>query len=166
MEKQLLEAKLKSGASLYISLDTSGEPALFFLDCGFSRSGFKVFDELPRVYRTERGARQAGALLACEKLVWVRVGEEPIAQPPKKAGLPPISDLKACPHCGSDTFHVIQRYKGVGGYHRSFSGALADNTGMYDGLNHTVGKTAYCSNCRRSIARWDEEADAPKFDGG
>lgn len=42
----------------------------FTLDCGWRRNGTKQFMELPRLYRTERGARQAAALIAGERLEW------------------------------------------------------------------------------------------------
>jgi hypothetical protein len=42
----------------------------FTLECGWRRNGTRQFIELPRTYRTERGARQAAALLAGESLEW------------------------------------------------------------------------------------------------
>lgn len=68
-EVVILETKDGKGVDLWIS-DWDG---IFMLDCGFDRHGFKAFGELPRVYRTERGARQAAALLTGEKLKWTNV---------------------------------------------------------------------------------------------
>lgn len=49
------------------------EPGLgggIVLDCGRNRRGDPHYIELPRTYKTPRGARQAAALLAGEKLNW------------------------------------------------------------------------------------------------
>lgn len=52
----------------------------FTLDCGWQRNGTKQFIELPRMYRTERGARQAAALLAGERLEWQEAAANQTAQ--------------------------------------------------------------------------------------
>lgn len=77
--------------------------------------------------------------------------------------LPPITELKACPHCGCDEFYVVQRYKGTGKYNRRFDGGSADNTTMYDCLIESPGKIAFCVDCTVAIARWDQEADKKLF---
>lgn len=78
--------------------------------------------------------------------------------------LPPITEVSACPHCGGDEFFVMQRYKGVGPYHRRFDrNEGADNTEMYDCLNETVGKTAFCSDCNQPVARWDQEQNNSQY---
>lgn len=78
--------------------------------------------------------------------------------------LPPITEVTACPHCGSTTFYVEQTYKGPGIYHRSLIGeAGVDNSGMYDNLDIKVGKTAFCSDCHEPIAKWDEDANREAY---
>lgn len=66
----ILETRCANGTLLWIDKDPDPRYSIYMLDCGFSRSGFKGFNELPRIYRTERGARQAAALLTEEKLKW------------------------------------------------------------------------------------------------
>ncbi|RUT30864.1 hypothetical protein WG29040_23280 [Pseudomonas sp. PAMC 29040] len=65
-ETLILETKDKKGVELYIS-EWGG---VFMLDSASDRTGFKCYYELPRAYKTERGARHAAALLTCEKLAW------------------------------------------------------------------------------------------------
>lgn len=62
-----LEAKTAKGVALWIEGDGRGS---YRLDCGWSERG-KGIVELPRSYRTERGAKQGAALLAGERLTWV-----------------------------------------------------------------------------------------------
>lgn len=61
-----LEAKTEKGIALWIESDAQG---LHRLDCAWSARG-KHFDELPRFYRTERGAKQGAALITGERLTW------------------------------------------------------------------------------------------------
>lgn len=68
-ETVVLETQDARGKPLWISRD-NGTPVLFCLDCDFHSLGGRDYDELPRFYRTERGARQAAALLTGDKLVW------------------------------------------------------------------------------------------------
>lgn len=70
METVVLETKDSRGKELWISRDEYGLPVLFCLDCNFHSMGGRDFDELPRCYRTERGARQAAARLTGDKLIW------------------------------------------------------------------------------------------------
>lgn len=63
-----LECKTVKGISLWIERDSQD---LQRLDCGWAARG-KHFVELPRFYRTERGAKQAAALITGERLVWVQ----------------------------------------------------------------------------------------------
>jgi hypothetical protein len=76
----ILEAKTVKGFGLWIDKDTDPRFSIFMLDCESDRSGFKRFDGLPRIYRTERGARQAAALLTEEKLTWAPVDQKPPAE--------------------------------------------------------------------------------------
>lgn len=64
----LLEAKDRNGVELNIYRWSDG--GMFYLDCGFDSSGSKAYYELPRGYKTERGARQGAALLTGENLNW------------------------------------------------------------------------------------------------
>ncbi|MCD4866974.1 hypothetical protein [Pseudomonas sp. PLB05] len=61
-----LEAKTEKGIALWIKRDAQGHHRL---DCAWSGRG-KHFDELPRFYRTERGAKQGAALITGERLTW------------------------------------------------------------------------------------------------
>jgi hypothetical protein len=63
-----LEATTSKGVALWIERDSDRRG----LDCPYSpyKAGGKEFIELPRRYRTERGAKQAAALLAGERLAW------------------------------------------------------------------------------------------------
>ena len=83
---------------------------------------------------------------------------------PRKPRLPPIQEVKACPHCGNDDeFYVVQRYSGQGVYRRCFDGYETDNTGMYDCLDFKVSKRAFCGVCDKPVARWDDESDAKAY---
>lgn len=78
--------------------------------------------------------------------------------------LPPIQDVKICPHCGGDQFYVMQRYSGRGQYHRKLDGTEGASNGlMYDCLVHKVEKTAFCSDCEKPIAKWDQDTDSPAY---
>ncbi|APB61018.1 hypothetical protein ACXHIE_005838 [Pseudomonas aeruginosa] len=79
------------------------------------------------------------------------------------AKLPPIQTLSECPHCGGDEFYVVQTYSGKGVYRRCFNGYRADNSHMYDGLNHKVGKRAFCGDCDKPVASWDDDADSGAY---
>ncbi|HEJ2342260.1 TPA: hypothetical protein ACWLUJ_005777 [Pseudomonas aeruginosa] len=79
------------------------------------------------------------------------------------AKLPPIQTLSECPHCGADQFYVVQVYSGKGAYHRRFDGYSADNTDMYNCLNHRASKRAFCSECDRPVASWDETVDPKAY---
>lgn len=79
------------------------------------------------------------------------------------AKLPPIQTLKACPHCGCNSFYVMQRYSGKGPYSRRFDGLVTANPEMYDCLATKADKTAFCDYCGKAVARWDEDADAPHY---
>ena len=68
--RKILEAVTDRGKRLYIEEDKrDGELTLYCLDCDFDTFG-KVFDELPRFYRTVRGAKTAAAHLVTDKLKW------------------------------------------------------------------------------------------------
>jgi hypothetical protein len=70
-----LEAKTSKGAALWIDRDDRSDGSeLWRLDCGQGYRG-KQFDELPRYYRTARGAKQGAALLTGERLTWVPPAE-------------------------------------------------------------------------------------------
>lgn len=61
-----LEAKTEKGIALWIERGTDG---MHRLDCEWSERG-KAMIELPRFYRTERGAKQGAALITGERLSW------------------------------------------------------------------------------------------------
>jgi|GEM_PF-5919495 len=58
----------------------------------------------------------------------------------------------------------MQTYRGKGAYRRQFDGHVADNTEMYNCLTHHAGKRAFCVDCDRPIASWDESADADSYE--
>jgi len=65
-----LEAKTSKGTTLWIERDDRSDGTeLWRLDCTQSYRG-RHFDELPRFYRTPRGAKQGAALLTGERLAW------------------------------------------------------------------------------------------------
>ena len=66
----LLETTTADGRALFIALDDRAGRTLYCLDGGVTREQ-KDFDELPRFYRTPRGAKLAAAHLVDEKLIWV-----------------------------------------------------------------------------------------------
>ena len=69
MPTVLCTARTKSDYFLEIVFDPQSRTP-FTLDCGWTRQGSKQFIELPSMYRTARGARQAAVLLAGESLDW------------------------------------------------------------------------------------------------
>lgn len=77
--------------------------------------------------------------------------------------LPPIQSLKACPHCSADGFYVEYEASGTVSEHRLFNGQPADNTSMYGGLRLKALATAFCSNCFKPIARWNEDLDIKAY---
>ncbi|MBJ2286652.1 MULTISPECIES: hypothetical protein [Pseudomonas] len=85
METVVLETKDTRGKELWINRDDNGDPPLFCLECNFHSMGGRDYDELPRYYRTERGARMGAARITGEKLVWTRVGS---ADPAKTKASP------------------------------------------------------------------------------
>jgi hypothetical protein len=65
-----LEATTSKGASLWIARDDRSDGSeLWRLDCAYGYRG-RQFEELPRFYRTARGAKQGAALLTGERLTW------------------------------------------------------------------------------------------------
>ena len=62
-----------------------------------------------------------------------------------------FSDLTQCPFCGCNGFYVRQHAEGTVIYHHSFDGSESDNKDMYNGLNVTGGKRAYCSQCNKFL---------------
>lgn len=68
-EVQVAESKDVHGNKLYI-YRYDDNPDLHYLDCDRDRTGSKVYYELPRAYKTLRGAKQAASLLTGDKLTW------------------------------------------------------------------------------------------------
>ena len=70
LEHVTLEAKTTRNQTLWIAECVEmGRATMFLLDCDSDGFG-KHFLELPRIYRTERGAKNAGTRIAMEKLKW------------------------------------------------------------------------------------------------
>lgn len=66
-----MQAVTASNKRLYIEeYMRDGELTLYCLDCDLDTFG-KVFDELPRFFRTVRGAKTAAAHLVTDKLKWM-----------------------------------------------------------------------------------------------
>lgn len=65
----IAETRTADGRVLRLEVDAirSGWVAL---ECDYTSKGDRVFDRLPRSYRTARGARHAAALLTGERLTW------------------------------------------------------------------------------------------------
>lgn len=70
IERVILEGKTARNETLWIAeCSEPGHTTLYLLDCEFDNRG-KQFLELPRFYRTERGAKNAGTRIAGEKMKW------------------------------------------------------------------------------------------------
>jgi hypothetical protein len=68
-EIQVAKAKDAHGNDLYI-YRYDDNPQRHYLDSGSDRCGGKQYMELPRAYKSLRGAKQGAALLTGEKLTW------------------------------------------------------------------------------------------------
>ena len=68
-EVQVAEATDDYGNALYI-YRYSDDLNRHYLDCGHDRTGRKFYYELPRAYKSLRGAKQGAALLTGNKLTW------------------------------------------------------------------------------------------------
>jgi len=66
---RIVQATTPSGHQLYIERRLSIDDR-YYLDCSSDYKGSKHYLELPRGYKTLRGAKQAAALLIGEKLQW------------------------------------------------------------------------------------------------
>lgn len=65
--------------------------------------------------------------------------------------------LKKCPHCGSDEgCYVKGRVSGRYIFRFTFDGAEADNSAIHDHLSYKDGKTLYCLNCDKRIAKRED----------
>ena len=71
------------------------------------------------------------------------------------AKLPNVSELKECPHCGSQTYHYHSAVSGHITNWFNFDGTDADSTEMYSSMNSKALKFVYCANCHEKIARND-----------
>lgn len=58
-----------------------------------------------------------------------------------------------CPYCGCEEFTIRLRVSGVIYEHHRFDGDRAENVGMWDNAHTRAGKTAYCRDCDKRIAR-------------
>jgi len=57
-----------------------------------------------------------------------------------------------CPYCGSDGgFYTKDYVSGHATTRFMFDGSDADNSDMYEGLSHRMGKVAYCLDCHKSL---------------
>lgn len=62
--------------------------------------------------------------------------------------------LKACPHCGSKGgYHTKMQVRGSIVVYFNFDGSEADNTEMYQHLQHHGGEYAYCNDCNKRLFR-------------
>ncbi|MDY1103253.1 hypothetical protein [Pseudomonas aeruginosa] len=85
MNNVVLQTKDSRGKELWISRDQEGSSVLFCLDCNFHSLGGRDFDELPRYYRTARGARMGAAKVTGEKLDWTVIDAAALNDVPKSA---------------------------------------------------------------------------------
>lgn len=67
MAKVIREATVTNGVKFTLVAESDD---MVLLDCSRTRTGSPHYLELPRRYKTARGARLASALLAGEKLKW------------------------------------------------------------------------------------------------
>ena len=63
------ECPSQRGLGVQVRMESPDGGELWRLDCAHGYRG-RQFDELPRFYRTARGAKQAAALLTGERLTW------------------------------------------------------------------------------------------------
>ena len=68
-----------------------------------------------------------------------------------------IASIESCTHCGSDEGYYTKDYvKGHTVTRFTFDGSEAENTDMYEGLSHRMGKVAYCLNCHKRLFKMEE----------
>lgn len=67
--------------------------------------------------------------------------------------------MKECPYCGSEEYHIKQRFKGTCNYHMRFNGGDgAYNGEMWDNAQFKVtSKYAWCSNCGKRLFKLPED---------
>lgn len=69
-------------------------------------------------------------------------------------GNPPIQQ---CPYCGNDDeYYIKESVSGTCYCNYSFNGDEVDNGAMYETLNHSQGKFAYCFMCEAKLFRIKE----------
>ncbi|OCN01020.1 hypothetical protein A7X67_01560 [Clostridium sp. W14A] len=67
------------------------------------------------------------------------------------------SPIDRCPHCGStDGYYTKEQVHGSIQYMYNFDGTEADNGELYDYLNYTGGKYAYCLRCGKRLFKMEE----------
>lgn len=60
--------------------------------------------------------------------------------------------MQKCKYCGSENgFYSKDSVKARVQTYYNFDGSEGDNSGMYDSLEHTVGKKAYCMSCDKIL---------------
>lgn len=70
-----------------------------------------------------------------------------------------MTELKLCPHCGSAKgFFTKDRISGSTITKFNYDKTEYDNSEMYDGICHTLGKKMYCLDCEKYIGKFDIEA--------
>lgn len=63
-----------------------------------------------------------------------------------------------CPHCNSsEGFYTKERVMGTAKINYTNTGDyMAEQSSMYDYLQHSGGKVAYCINCHKSIGKSED----------
>jgi hypothetical protein len=70
--------------------------------------------------------------------------------------LTPVSELKACPECGSTEGFIEQStVTGFTQFRYSFDGEHVDNGDMYQSIVEEKPKTVLCMNCKKPIGSWN-----------
>ncbi|MBP1176755.1 hypothetical protein JOE49_004007 [Paenibacillus sp. PvR133] len=60
--------------------------------------------------------------------------------------------VERCPHCGNEEgFYTKDFSSGAIRTRYNFDGTEADNTELYSGLRHKMGKKAHCSKCDKVV---------------
>ena len=69
----------------------------------------------------------------------------------------PKAPIKSCPHCGSEEgFYSKFSVSGSSVYRHNYDGSEAENSSMYDHINHRTSKYAYCQSCDKRLFKMSE----------
>lgn len=67
------------------------------------------------------------------------------------------SNIKCCPHCGSEEYYIKQSYRGTCKYVVRFDGEESENGSMYENSSYkNTSKYAWCSDCDKRLFKLDD----------